>query len=60
MAECPDDSVERAWISRHSQKQEVCMALDHIDGEQFYRKYLLKVFFPSTVFIILFLKFKNF
>uniref|UniRef100_A0A914RV76 Uncharacterized protein n=1 Tax=Parascaris equorum TaxID=6256 RepID=A0A914RV76_PAREQ len=40
-AVCPNDTIETSWISRHSKMPHICSAMNLIDGEEFYRKYLL-------------------
>ncbi|KAI6239141.1 putative metabotropic glutamate receptor mgl-1 [Aphelenchoides fujianensis] len=44
---CPNDTIETSWISRHSGQPDVCARMKHIDGEEFYRKYLLNVKFKD-------------
>ncbi|VBB26288.1 unnamed protein product [Acanthocheilonema viteae] len=46
---CPDDTVLSSWISRHSNAPQICDAMKHIDGEEFYQKYLLQVKFEDAV-----------
>nr|CAD2122181.1 unnamed protein product [Meloidogyne enterolobii] len=45
---CPDDSIESSWISRYARLPQVCPAMRHIDGENFY-KHLLNVKFEDLV-----------
>lgn len=49
---CPEDSIESSWISRYAKLPEVCTAMRHIDGNEFY-EYLLNVKFKG-LFIIIF------
>ncbi|KAI6218429.1 G-PROTEIN-RECEP-F3-4 domain-containing protein [Aphelenchoides besseyi] len=44
---CPNDTIETSWISRHSGLPDVCSSMKHIDGEEFYKKYLLNVKFKD-------------
>ncbi|KAK6759892.1 hypothetical protein RB195_021449 [Necator americanus] len=46
---CPDDVIETSWISRYSKKPDICHAMQSIDGDEFYQKYLLKVQFEDIV-----------
>ncbi|KAJ1373278.1 hypothetical protein KIN20_035637 [Parelaphostrongylus tenuis] len=46
-AVCPDDVIESSWISRYSKKPDICHAMQNIDGDEFYQKYLLKVQFQD-------------
>ncbi|VDK76861.1 unnamed protein product [Litomosoides sigmodontis] len=46
---CPNDTVPSSWMSRHSNVPQICDAMKHIDGEEFYRKYLLQVKFEDAV-----------
>lgn len=46
-AVCPNDTIESSWISRYSEKPDLCQGIDDIDGEEFYQKYLLKVQFKG-------------
>lgn len=46
---CPDDTVSSSWISRHSIVPQICDAMKHIDGEEFYQKYLLQVKFEGNI-----------
>ncbi|VDO27430.1 unnamed protein product [Onchocerca flexuosa] len=46
---CPDDTVSSSWTSRYSSVPQICDAMKHIDGEQFYQKYLLQVKFEDAV-----------
>ncbi|KAM3725965.1 putative metabotropic glutamate receptor [Dirofilaria immitis] len=46
---CPDDNVPSSWISKHANVPQICDAMKHIDGEQFYQKYLLQVKFKDAV-----------
>uniref|UniRef100_A0AC35U3M6 Poly(A)-specific ribonuclease n=1 Tax=Rhabditophanes sp. KR3021 TaxID=114890 RepID=A0AC35U3M6_9BILA len=46
---CPNDTVEHSWISRYSKGPEICDALAQVDGELFYKKYLLNVKFVDLV-----------
>ncbi|EYB97842.1 hypothetical protein Y032_0136g1956 [Ancylostoma ceylanicum] len=46
---CPDDAIETSWISRYSKKPDICHAMQNIDGDEFYQKYLLKVQFQDIV-----------
>ncbi|VDO74220.1 unnamed protein product, partial [Heligmosomoides polygyrus] len=48
-AVCPNDTIESSWISRYSEKPDLCQGIDDIDGEEFYQKYLLKVQFKDIV-----------
>ncbi|KAH7732252.1 metabotropic glutamate receptor 3-like protein [Aphelenchoides avenae] len=48
-AVCPNDTIETSWISRYARLPEVCNAMRHIDGDEFYQKYLLKVKFDDLV-----------
>uniref|UniRef100_A0A0N5AI31 G_PROTEIN_RECEP_F3_4 domain-containing protein n=1 Tax=Syphacia muris TaxID=451379 RepID=A0A0N5AI31_9BILA len=48
-AECPNDTIETSWITRNAKKLHMCYAMDNIDGEYFYRNYLLKVNFTNIV-----------
>ncbi|VDM61729.1 unnamed protein product [Angiostrongylus costaricensis] len=48
-AVCPDDVIESSWISRYSKKPDICHAMQNIDGEEFYQKYLLKVRFQGKL-----------
>lgn len=50
-AACPNDSIATSWISRHSKMPEVCPSLKKIDGEEFYKKYLLHVKFEIKFLI---------
>ncbi|KAL3078915.1 hypothetical protein niasHS_014697 [Heterodera schachtii] len=45
---CPDDSIEHSWIHRYARLPQVCPAMRHIDGAQFY-KHLLEVKFEDLV-----------
>lgn len=47
-AVCPNDTIETSWISRHSKMPHICSAMNLIDGEEFYRKYLLHVKFEGN------------
>jgi hypothetical protein len=47
---CPNDTIETSWISRHSGLPDTCAQMRHIDGEQFYKKYLLNVKFKGNLF----------
>lgn len=49
MAVCPNDTIETSWISRYARLPEVCNAMRHIDGDEFYQKYLLKVKFEGLL-----------
>uniref|UniRef100_A0A914DR92 G-protein coupled receptors family 3 profile domain-containing protein n=1 Tax=Acrobeloides nanus TaxID=290746 RepID=A0A914DR92_9BILA len=42
---CPDDVIEKEWIIRNGKIPEVCAAMRQIDGEDFYKNYLLHVDF---------------
>uniref|UniRef100_A0A7I4NN29 G_PROTEIN_RECEP_F3_4 domain-containing protein n=1 Tax=Brugia malayi TaxID=6279 RepID=A0A7I4NN29_BRUMA len=46
---CPDDTASSSWISRYSSVPQICDAMKHIDGEEFYQKYLLQVKFEDAV-----------
>lgn len=46
---CKEDAIETSWISRHSGYPEICSAMRHIDGAEFYTKYLLNVTFADLV-----------
>uniref|UniRef100_A0A0K0D6Y4 ANF_receptor domain-containing protein n=1 Tax=Angiostrongylus cantonensis TaxID=6313 RepID=A0A0K0D6Y4_ANGCA len=46
-AVCPNDVIESSWISRYSKKPDICHAMQNIDGDEFYQKYLLKVRFQD-------------
>lgn len=43
--------VETSWISRHSGLPANCNSMRNIDGEEFYKKYLLNVKFKGKQFI---------
>uniref|UniRef100_A0A183BM47 G_PROTEIN_RECEP_F3_4 domain-containing protein n=1 Tax=Globodera pallida TaxID=36090 RepID=A0A183BM47_GLOPA len=45
---CPEDSIEHSWIQRYARLPQVCPAMRHIDGAQFY-KHLLEVKFEDLV-----------
>ena len=44
---CPNDTIETSWITRHARLPEICNAMRHIDGDEFYKKYLLNVKFKG-------------
>lgn len=44
---CPEDIVETSWIMRNAKVPEVCAAMKQIEGENFYKNYLLKVDFEG-------------
>ncbi|KAE9551725.1 hypothetical protein FO519_005058 [Halicephalobus sp. NKZ332] len=46
---CPNDTIETSWIARNARLPEVCTAMRHIDGDVFYKKYLLNVKFEDLV-----------
>uniref|UniRef100_A0A7E4W6B1 G_PROTEIN_RECEP_F3_4 domain-containing protein n=1 Tax=Panagrellus redivivus TaxID=6233 RepID=A0A7E4W6B1_PANRE len=46
---CANDTIETSWITRYAKPPEVCAAMRHIDGDQFYNKYLLNVKFQDLV-----------
>ncbi|CAD5222740.1 unnamed protein product [Bursaphelenchus xylophilus] len=46
---CKQDTIETSWISRHSGYPQICAAMRHIDGADFYTKYLLNVTFSDLV-----------
>ncbi|CEF60191.1 Metabotropic glutamate receptor 3 [Strongyloides ratti] len=46
---CANDTVENTWINRYSKNPELCLALRHIDGQDFYKNYLLKLEFNDLV-----------
>ena len=47
---CPNDTIETSWIARNARLPEVCTAMRHIDGDIFYKKYLLNVKFEGLTF----------
>uniref|UniRef100_A0AC35GRS0 G-protein coupled receptors family 3 profile domain-containing protein n=1 Tax=Panagrolaimus sp. PS1159 TaxID=55785 RepID=A0AC35GRS0_9BILA len=46
---CPNDTIETSWITRYAKLPEICTAMRHIDGDEFYKKYLLNVKFKDLV-----------
>lgn len=46
--ECPSQMVQNTWITRKSPKISNCDALSKIDGNKFYKNYLLKVKFNGN------------